>query len=343
MLDPMTYMQAMMGFAVLAGALSLVPGLDMMMTLNESIHYGRRNGIAASLGIQCGVLVWAVAAAAGLAALIAAFPLAYDAIRVVGGLYLLYLGWTMSGAAAWARRMLRRVFAGLTDGGRADAAVAAAVPPHDGVSRSVAQTAARDGVRPMAAEASASGETRDGEEVRIAVKAGMMPQPIRSEVAANAATGTASVMRPSASAAAAGAPSPAETPRTEPADGGGTSMSVSAVATPLAVASTPSLLSSWWRGFLTNLLNPKIGVFYVAVIPQFLVPGVSNLLMGASLGMVHVLEGSVVLLVVACAAAYFAGKLSSSRGKTVLSLVSGAIMAVLGGATLFEVVRERMA
>ena len=115
----MTYTQALLGFAVLAGAMSLVPGLDMMMTLNESIHYGRRNGIAASLGIQCGVLVWAVAAAAGLAALISAFPLAYDAIRVVGGLYLLYLGWTMSGASAWVRTKVHRAL-GRNDGGRGD-------------------------------------------------------------------------------------------------------------------------------------------------------------------------------------------------------------------------------
>ena len=277
MLEPMTYTQALLGFAVLAGAMSLVPGLDMMMTLNESIHYGRRNGIAASLGIQCGVLVWAVAAAAGLAALISAFPLAYDAIRVVGGLYLLYLGWTMSGASAWVLAKARHMLGRGNGGHDASGPRAISVSKGDG-----------DAARTMSAGADSS-----------------VP-------AAGARRGDAAE-RPVSNSVVEGATVP------------------------------PSLLSSWWRGFLTNLLNPKIGVFYVAVIPQFLVPGVSNLLMGASLGMVHVLEGSVVLLVVACAAAYFAGRLSGSRGKTVLSLVSGVIMAVLGGATLFEVVRERMA
>ena len=58
----MTYMQALLGFAVLAGAMAMVPGLDMVMTMNEAIHYGRRNGIMAGFGIQCVVLVWAVAA-----------------------------------------------------------------------------------------------------------------------------------------------------------------------------------------------------------------------------------------------------------------------------------------
>lgn len=50
----MTYMQALLGFAVLAGAMAMVPGLDMVMTMNEAIHYGRRNGIMAGFGIQCG-------------------------------------------------------------------------------------------------------------------------------------------------------------------------------------------------------------------------------------------------------------------------------------------------
>ena len=36
----MTYMQALLGFAVLAGAMAMVPGLDMVMTMNEAIHYG---------------------------------------------------------------------------------------------------------------------------------------------------------------------------------------------------------------------------------------------------------------------------------------------------------------
>lgn len=40
-------------------------------------------------------------------------------------------------------------------------------------------------------------------------------------------------------------------------------------------------------GLLTNLLNPKIGAFYLAVIPQFLPPGYQPALVGALLALIH--------------------------------------------------------
>ena len=43
----------------------------------------------------------------------------------------------------------------------------------------------------------------------------------------------------------------------------------------------------WTRGLLTNLLNPKVGVFYVATLPQFIPAGSSHLLMGLALAGVH--------------------------------------------------------
>lgn len=111
----------------------------------------------------------------------------------------------------------------------------------------------------------------------------------------------------------------------------------------IAPTSRPSLFSSWWRGFLTDFFNPKIGVFYIAVIPQFLVSGVGNLQMGLSLGLIHAIEGGVILTVVACAAATFSAKLTSSRGKSILSIITGGVMALLGGATILDVVRSHTA
>ncbi len=64
-----------------------------------------------------------------------------------------------------------------------------------------------------------------------------------------------------------------------------------------AVTATPEqpeaggFLSALRRGLLTNLLNPKMGVFYIAVLPQFMPEGVSHVAMGLLLASVHVCEG----------------------------------------------------
>ncbi|MEU7877978.1 LysE family translocator [Microbispora bryophytorum] len=47
------------------------------------------------------------------------------------------------------------------------------------------------------------------------------------------------------------------------------------------------------RGLLTNLLNPKVGAFYVAVLPQFMPRGVPHAVMGVLLAGVHVCEALV--------------------------------------------------
>lgn len=49
--------------------------------------------------------------------------------------------------------------------------------------------------------------------------------------------------------------------------------------------------SGWRRGTLTNLLNPKVGVFYVAVLPQFIPAGAPHFAAGVALTCVHVVEG----------------------------------------------------
>jgi len=52
-----------------------------------------------------------------------------------------------------------------------------------------------------------------------------------------------------------------------------------------------SLARSWSSGLATNLLNPKIGAFYVAILPQFIPAHESHLAVGLMLAFVHDIEG----------------------------------------------------
>jgi threonine/homoserine/homoserine lactone efflux protein len=79
-------------FMLAALALNLTPGPDMLYVTARSVSDGRRAGIVAALGIGAGTLVHVTALALGLAALLAAVPLAYDVLRIAGAVYLLVIG-----------------------------------------------------------------------------------------------------------------------------------------------------------------------------------------------------------------------------------------------------------
>lgn len=64
-----------------------------------------------------------------------------------------------------------------------------------------------------------------------------------------------------------------------------------AVASFGTAADQRSATRSWSGGFTTNLLNPKIGAFYVAILPQFIPPHASHLAVGLLLAFVHDIEG----------------------------------------------------
>jgi threonine/homoserine/homoserine lactone efflux protein len=165
----MTFGSAVLSFALVAGLVTVIPGLDTALVLRVAVVDGRRYAYATALGIGTGALIWGAAAAAGISVLLTASTVAYTAMRLAGAAYLIYLGATML-RDAW----------------------------------------------------------------------------FRSD--------------------------------------------------PLVAVDEPALHSwprSYRRGVLTNLLNPKVGVFYVAMLPQFLPDGVPALPMGLLLAFIHDVEAMV--------------------------------------------------
>jgi RhtB (resistance to homoserine/threonine) family protein len=79
-------------FLGIVALLTVTPGADMAMVARSVLTGGRRDALATTLGISAGCLVWAFASAVGVAALLAASRSAYDALRLVGAAYLIWLG-----------------------------------------------------------------------------------------------------------------------------------------------------------------------------------------------------------------------------------------------------------
>jgi threonine/homoserine/homoserine lactone efflux protein len=200
-------------FALVAGLLTIIPGLDTALVVRTAVTQGRRQGFTAALGIVTGLLIWGVATAVGVSALLAASRLAYGAVRAAGAAYLVWLGTAM----LWRTRAGRR-------------------PAH----------------RAAASGRSASPGAQDG------------------------------------------------------------------------------TLRSWSRGVTTNLLNPKIGAFYVAMLPQFIPAHAPYLLMGLALAGIHDAEG-IIWFTALIGAAHLARRfLGSSQAHTIMDRITGTVLIGFG-------------
>ncbi|MBT0727588.1 LysE family translocator [Rosenbergiella australiborealis] len=78
-------------FSLAALLLTLTPGLDTALVLRTSIAEGRSHGFKAALGVNLGCYIWGALVALGLGALLAASQVAYDCLKWVGAVYLLWL------------------------------------------------------------------------------------------------------------------------------------------------------------------------------------------------------------------------------------------------------------
>lgn len=82
----------LLAFAGAALLLAIAPGPATAVLLRQTIRHGRARGFATVGGIEAGVFFWAVMAAVGLTALLAASEIAYTVLRIVGAITLVLLG-----------------------------------------------------------------------------------------------------------------------------------------------------------------------------------------------------------------------------------------------------------
>jgi threonine/homoserine/homoserine lactone efflux protein len=79
-------------FLAVSAIVMITPGVDMALATKNALLHGRAAARATALGVNLGIFLWTLAAALGLAAVIAASAAAFTAIKLAGALYLVYLG-----------------------------------------------------------------------------------------------------------------------------------------------------------------------------------------------------------------------------------------------------------
>jgi threonine/homoserine/homoserine lactone efflux protein len=91
----MTLTQSLLTFTLAAAVLAATPGIDTALVLRTQVSSGGRRALQVALGIAAGCLVWGAVVALGLGALLTASALAFNVLKVVGALYLLWQGYKL--------------------------------------------------------------------------------------------------------------------------------------------------------------------------------------------------------------------------------------------------------
>jgi RhtB (resistance to homoserine/threonine) family protein len=194
-------------FIGVAAIVIVVPGPDTAVVTKNVLVHGRRAALATSLGVSAGLAVWTLAAAVGAASLLRASAVAFTVLKLIGALYLVWLGLQ-------------------------------------------------------------------------ALRAAGHPSPDRQA--------------------------------------------------PLATRPTMGALGGFRQGFLSDLANPKIGVFFTSLLPQFVDPGRPVLLPFMALGAVFVAMTVLWLSAYCLVAARAAETLRRPRVKAALDRVTGIVLIALG-------------
>ncbi len=101
----MPSVEILAAFAAATLVFAYMPGPALLYTAAQTVARGRRAGLFAAAGLHVGCYAHVFAAAFGLSAVFAVVPTLYTALKILGAMYLVWLGWHMihargNGAAA---------------------------------------------------------------------------------------------------------------------------------------------------------------------------------------------------------------------------------------------------
>ena len=83
---------AFLSFTLASVLIVLLPGPDTLVVVRGLVRGGRRGGATTAAGVLTGLVVWVAATALGLSALLRASEVGYDALKIAGACYLVWIG-----------------------------------------------------------------------------------------------------------------------------------------------------------------------------------------------------------------------------------------------------------
>jgi threonine/homoserine/homoserine lactone efflux protein len=89
---PIVGLGQLLAFAGVSLVVIVTPGQDTALTIRNTLAGGHRGGVLTAFGVVTGQLTWALAASAGLSALLLASRPVFVGLRVAGAAYLVFLG-----------------------------------------------------------------------------------------------------------------------------------------------------------------------------------------------------------------------------------------------------------
>jgi len=82
----------LLSFVAISAVVIMTPGPDTALTIRNVLLGGRSAGVATAFGVVAGQATWALAASAGVVSILLASEALFQAVKLAGALYLIYLG-----------------------------------------------------------------------------------------------------------------------------------------------------------------------------------------------------------------------------------------------------------